>query len=72
MNLGRRGEHLDKEREGRKKEEEQEHFKRYDKTKKEFIKKGLKGKKKGLKVTGDCERRMQCRSNEEVEGKRDN
>lgn len=71
MNLGRRGKHLDKEREGRKKEEEQEHFKRHDKTKNESIKKDFKGKK-GLKVTGDCERSMQCRSNEEAEGKREN
>lgn len=46
MNLGRRGKHLDKEREGRKKEEEQEHFKRHDKTKNESIKKDFKGKKR--------------------------
>lgn len=51
LDLGRRGEHLDKEREGRK-EEEHAHFKRYEKTKKEIIKKGWKIKE-GLKVTGD-------------------
>lgn len=43
LDLGRRGKYLDKEREDRKKEK-QEHFKRYEKTKKEAIKKGLKGK----------------------------
>lgn len=65
MDLERRGEHLDKEREGRK--EEDEHFMRYEK-KKEAIKKGLKGK--GLKIAGDCERAMQCRNNEEMERKK--
>lgn len=43
LDLGRRGEHLDKEKEGRKKEEEQEHSKRYRK-KKEVVKKAFKGK----------------------------
>lgn len=61
MDLERRGEHLDKEREGRK--EEDKHFMRYEK-KKEAIKKELKGKE-GLKIAGDCERAMQCRNNEE-------
>lgn len=68
MDLERRGEHLDKEREGRK--EEHEHFMRYEKNK-EAIKKGLKGKE-GLKIIGDCERTMQCRNNEEeMKGKKD-
>lgn len=60
LHLWRRVEHLDKEREGRKMEEDQEYFKRYEKTKKEVIKKQLKGKE-ALKVSGDYERRMQCK-----------
>lgn len=59
MDLERRGEYLDKEREGRK--EEDKHFMRYEK-KKEAIKE-LKGKE-GLKIAGDCERAMQRRNGE--------
>lgn len=67
MDLERRGEHLDKEREGRK--EEDEHFMRYEKNK-EAIKKGLK-RREGLKITGYCERTMQCRNKEEeMEGEK--
>lgn len=66
MDLERRGEQH-KQREGRK--EKDEHFMRYEKNK-EAIKKGMKGKE-GLKITGDCERTMQCRNNEDENRNKD-
>lgn len=75
LDLGRRGEHLDKEREGRKKEEH-EHFKNYEKRKKEIIKKGLKGKEE-LKVTEDWKENalkdtfLLLSNEEEMEGKKE-